>query len=101
MAAWDAVGEPLHGYDGYTRFWCKHAVLGVNWVAETEDNAATEYMLTSDIDLTGFRSKLSFQVTDDIRRQLAEHVGWHETAMAVVKSISERQLPLFEGVEDE
>ncbi len=101
VGAWDALDEEVSGYDGYTRYWCKHAVLGVNWVAEQDGHSELEYMLTSDIDLSGFRTKLGFEVTDDIRRQLAEHVGWHQSALAIVQSIVERQLPLFEGVDDE
>ena len=97
VAAWDAVDEPIHGYDGYTRYWCKHAVLGVYWVAEQEGEGELEFMLTTDIDLTRFRDDFDFEVTEDIKLSLAEHVGWHDSAVTVVQTVTNRQLPLFEG----
>ena len=80
VAIWEATGENLHGYDGYTRYWCKHAVLGVYWVAEQQGSNEIEYELTSDIDLVEFGDKFAFTVSDDIKLRLAEHVGWHGSA---------------------
>ena len=98
VTTWEAIDEPLRGYDGYTRYWCKEAVLGVFWIAEQEDGGDIEIMLTTEIDLEGFKEPLRFEVSEDERIKLAEHVGWYDSATRIVKHMTERQLSLFEGV---
>ena len=98
LTSWEAVGEPLRGYDGYTRYWCKDAVLGVFWIAEKYGDEDIELMLTTDIDLEGFRGSLTFPVDDELKRRLAEHVGWYDSAANIIKKMTDKQLSLFEGV---
>lgn len=98
VTSWEAVDEELRGYDGYTRYWCKKAVLGVFWIAEQDGDGPIEIMLTTDIDLEGFKTPLPFPADEDLKLQLAQHVGWQETAVRVVSQMIDKQLPLFDGV---
>ena len=98
VTTWEAIDEALRGYDGYTRYWCKEAVLGVFWIAEQEDDGDIEIMLSTEIDLEGFSEPLPFQMNEAERIELAEHVGWYDSATRVVQQMTDRQLSLFEGV---
>ena len=90
-------------FDGYSRFWCKKAVLGAYWIAEQIDENRVRLHLTDDIELEGFRQPLSFVPDTDFKRELLQQCDWD----LVIRQIfpeepekDERQLTLFEEPED-
>ena len=42
--------EQANTLDGYSRFWCKHAVLGAHWVAERVEDATVRLHLAEDVE---------------------------------------------------
>jgi hypothetical protein len=50
----DESGE-VKGFDGYSWFWCKEAVLGTYRVAEIVDGTTVKIHLTEDIELEGLK----------------------------------------------
>lgn len=93
VSPWDDdPDESIEGFDGYTRFWCRHAVFDIYWVAEVEARELTLF-LTSDLMLTGFRESLPFSLTAQELVDLARHVGWSTAARSALKA---GQLNLFE-----
>ena len=100
IVAWDtspgkAVDEDISGFDGYTRFWCEHAVLGVYWIAEQQAGNEIEIFLTPDIELVGFKEPLAETPGDSLKRKLAENAGWYESAATVMRKLTEKQMSLF------
>ena len=82
--------------DGYSRFWCKQAVLGAYWVAEKSPGSSLNIHLTEDVELEGFKEALSFQADGRFKRELLDKCGWEEVVRQVFQSDDSRQLSLFE-----
>lgn len=100
VAAWDTspgttANEDMSGFDGYTRFWCEHAVLGVYWIAEQQAGREIAIFLTPDIELVGFKEPLAEKPDDSLKRKLAENAGWYESAATVIRKLTENQMSLF------
>jgi hypothetical protein len=96
----DESGE-VKGFDGYSRFWCRQAVLGTYWVAEIVDATRVKIHLNEDIELEGFEEALSFEPDSEFKRQLLSRCNWEEVVQQMFPEKPERQLSLFEGVDDE
>ena len=100
VAAWDTspgttADEDMSGFDGFTRFWCEHAVLGVYWIAEQQAGNEVEIYLTPDIELVGFKEPIAEKLDDSLKRKLAESAGWYESAVTVMRKLTEKQISLF------
>jgi hypothetical protein len=87
VSEWDDHEEEIHGFDGFTRFWCKHAVFDVYWVAEGRMPGKMTAYLTSDVMLTGFREPLPFECDNDLLVTLAQHVGWARAAQNALQQM--------------
>lgn len=87
----------IEAYDGYSRFWCKQAVLGAYWVAEKVEDRTVRIHLTEDIELEGFREKLSFRPDRQFKRELLAKCNWDEVVRQVFHAEDARQLSLFDG----
>lgn len=96
----DEPGE-AKGFDGYSRFWCREAVLGAYWVAEIVDSTRVKIHLNEDIELEGFEEPLSFEPDSEFKRDLLSRCNWEEVVQQMFVEEPERQLSLFEGVDDE
>lgn len=96
----DESAEPA-GFDGYCRFWCKEAVLGTYWVAELVDDTRVRIHLSEDVELEGFKEPLSFEPDSEFKRELLSRCNWEEVVRQLFPEEPERQLSLFEGVDDE
>lgn len=96
----DEPGE-ITGFDGYSRFWCKEAVLGTYWVAELVGDTKVKIHLTEDIELEGFKEALSFEPDNEFKRELLSRCNWEEVVRQLFPEEPERHLSLFEGVDDE
>ena len=84
--------------DGYSRFWCKHAVLGAYWVAERVEDTTVRLHLTEDIELEGFKEALSFKPDRAFKRELLLRCNWEEVVREVFSLDDTRQLSLFGDV---
>ena len=91
----------VNGFDGYSRFWCKEAVLGAYWVAEIVDDTKVKLYLTEDVELEGFKEALSFEPDGEFKRELLSRCNWEEVVRQLFPEEPERQLSLFEGEDDE
>ena len=87
-------------FDGYSRFWCKQAVLGTYWVAEKLEGSTIRIHLTEDIELVGFREPLSFVPDAAFKRELLARCDWAEVVREVFPDEEAQQLNLFDGVDD-
>ena len=96
----DEPGE-FEGFDGYSRFWCREAVLGAYWVAEIVDSTRVKIHLNENIELEGFEEPLSFEPDSEFKRDLLSRCNWEEVVQQMFVEEPERQLSLFEGVDDE
>jgi hypothetical protein len=96
----DEPGE-AKGFDGYSRFWCREAVLGAYWVAEIVDSTRVKIHLNENIELEGFEEPLSFEPDSEFKRDLLSRCNWEEVVQQMFVEEPERQLSLFEGVDDE
>jgi hypothetical protein len=96
----DEPGE-FEGFDGYSRFWCREAVLGTYWVAEIVDSTRVKIHLNEDIELEGFEEPLSFEPDSEFKRDLLSRCNWEEVVQQMFVEEPERQLSLFEEVDDE
>ena len=96
----DEPGE-AKGFDGYSRFWCREAVLGAYWVAEIVDSTRVKIHLNEDIELEGFEEPLSFEPDSEFKRDLLSRCNWEEVVQQMFVEEPERQLSLFEEVDDE
>lgn len=83
-------------FDGYSRFWCKEAVLGAYWVAERKSESTLDIQLTDDVELEGFREALSFRPDSRFKRELLDRCAWEEPIRQVFRPDDTRQLSLFE-----
>ena len=96
VTAWDGDADESHnGFDGFTRFWCEHAVMGVYWIAKQQVGCEFEIFLTSDIELVGFKTPLAGKSDESLKRKLAENAGWYESARSVMRERTEKQGCLF------
>ena len=94
-------GEREDVYDGYSRFWCKEAVLGAYWIAERVEETTVRLHLTEDIELEGFRESLSFKPDRAFKKELLSRCDWEEVVRQVFDTEDTRQLSLFEGPDGE
>ncbi len=93
----DELGE-LDTFDGYSRFWCKQAVLGAYWVAERVSDTKVRLHLTDDIELEGFKESLSFTPDTEFKRELLSRCDWEEVIREIFPEEDENsdQLSLFD-----
>ncbi len=92
---WDDCGDEVLGYECLTRYWCREAVFEVYWVAEKAAGEDFSVYLTDDLQLAGFKQRLSYQPTLNWKRTLATKLGWHERAKDILRELSGTQLELF------
>ncbi len=90
----DGLGSST--FDGYSRFWCKEAVLGAYWIVEQSDSSTVDIRLTDDVELEGFREELSFRPDSTFKRELLDYCAWEEPIRQVFRPDDARQLSLFE-----
>ncbi len=93
--------DEIEGIDGYSRYWCKQAVLGVYWIAERVGRKEYELYLTEDIELEGFEKPLKFKPDMTLKRELLESFDWKSVVFQVLALDETGQLSLFEGMKDE
>ena len=93
--------DGIESFDGYSRFWCKQAVLGVYWIAESIEQAKVRIHLTEDIELEGFQEALSFQPDLEFKKELLTRCDWEEVVQQIFPRNPPGQLSLFEGIDDE
>ncbi len=86
--------------DGYSRYWCQEAILGVYWIAESAAGNV-DIQLTGEIELEGFRAELGFRPDSRFKEMLLDRCDWQGIVREVLNFEEEKQLPLFEGVDDE
>lgn len=91
-------GDRENILDGYSRFWCKHAVLGAYWAAERIEDEAVRLHLTEDVELQGFTEDLSFRPDRAFKRQLLSKCNWEEVVRQVFFDHGTRQLSLFDDL---
>ena len=88
-------------YDGYSRFWCKEAVLGTYWIAEKIGDVSVRIHLTEEIELEGFKEPLSFTPDRIFIHELLERCNWEEVVRQIFPTEKSGQLSLFDGVDNE
>lgn len=89
-------GEREDVFDGYSRFWCKQAVLGAYWIAERVEETTVRLHLTEDIELVGFRDPLSFKPDRAFKKELVSRCNWEEVVRQIFPGEDTRQMSLFE-----
>lgn len=97
--------DGCEAFDGYSRFWCKQAVLGAYWVVERVGETKIRIHLTEDIELEGFTEPLSFKPDQEFKRELLARCNWEEVVRQIFPEdqpveINTSQLPLFGPEED-
>jgi len=97
VVSWQEEGQQFNGFDGSTRFWCTDAIFDIYWVAQRElkDEKYGCY-LTEDLELTGFKEALPFQVSYEWKVRLAEKLQWRDVVEQILSEASASQLELFE-----
>lgn len=93
--------DAFEAFDGYSRFWCKEAVLGTYWMAEQIEENAIRIHLTDDIELEGFSEPLSFVPDRAFIHELLLKCNWEEVIRQIFPTEQSGQLSLFDGVDDE
>jgi hypothetical protein len=93
--------DGVEALDGYSRFWCKEAVLGAYWMAEKVEETKIRLHLTEEIELVGFKEALSFEPDTAFKRELLSLCDWEEVVRQIFPVDEARQLSLFEGADDE
>jgi hypothetical protein len=91
---WDD-GEEFAGFDCLTRYWCPDAVFEIYWVAQHEEGDEYSVYLTEDLQLAGFKSRLSYQPALDWKRALAVKLGWQQRAKDILRELAGTQMELF------
>ena len=94
IAVQSGAGQ-LNMLDGYSRFWCKHAVLGAYWAAELIEDTIVRLHLTEDIELEGFKEAISFTPDRAFKRELLSKCNWGEVVRQIFPRDDVRQLSLF------
>jgi hypothetical protein len=91
---WDDL-EEIQGYDCLTRYWCRDAVFEIYWVAERDEDGEYSVYLTEDLQLAGFKCRLSYQPSIEWKRALAVKLGWQQRAKDILCELSGTQMELF------
>lgn len=91
---WDD-GEDIEGFDCLTRYWCPDAVFEIYWVAEREDDGDYSVYLTEDLQLAGFKTRLSYQPSLEWKRAFAVKLGWQHRAKDILRELAGTQMELF------
>ena len=81
--------------DGYSRFWCKQAVLGTYWVAERVADNRVRLHLQEDIELEGFSEALTFEPDRAFKRELLSKFNWEEVVSQAFPAEDATQMSLF------
>tara|TARA_R110002110_G_scaffold405816_1_gene625206 strand:+ start:232 stop:588 length:357 start_codon:yes stop_codon:yes gene_type:complete len=91
---WDE-DEEIAGFDCLTRYWCPEAVFEIYWIAQREEGDEFSVYLTEDLQLAGFKARLSYQPTIEWKRALAVKLGWQQRAKDILRELDGTQMELF------
>ncbi len=96
---WDkGEGPGETGFDGYSRFWCEYAVLGIYWIAEFS-HTRLEIQLTPDIELVAFNCRFEFEPETILKRRLVENTDWLQCARRSIRADSRQELQPVEAAD--